>query len=265
MEQEDFSKYNGEGTTLRKAQLRMLDILVEVDKICKKHNIAYWIDYGTLLGAVRHGGFIPWDDDMDICVFRKDMKKLRKILIKELPDHLVYQDCKNDNNYPLVISKIRELNSILIEEGLTNLTYNGIFIDIMAIEPIPSLKLKRRLDYFYGHIVRGIHNYYNNKPFEKIKCLLSYLPISLIILIVRLVTKFKKNSQYGRIYGWNFYHLLSPSDILPCKPITFEGREFMGVNNPDSYLSKLYGDYMQIPPEDKRQVHALKIEFLDEK
>ena len=64
--EEDFSKYNGEGTMLRKAQLRMLDILVEVDKVCKRHNIPYWVDYGTLLGAVRHGGFIPWDDDLDI-------------------------------------------------------------------------------------------------------------------------------------------------------------------------------------------------------
>ena len=82
---EDFSKYNGEGTILRKAQLRMLDMLIEVDKICRKYNIQYWLDFGTLLGAVRHQGFIPWDDDLDICVLRKDYKRLRKVLIAELP------------------------------------------------------------------------------------------------------------------------------------------------------------------------------------
>lgn len=93
--QEDFSKYNGEGTTLRKAQLRMLDILIEVDKICRKHNIPYWLDSGTLLGAVRHGGFIPWDDDMDICVMRKDYKLLKKYLSEELSDKFCFYRLDN--------------------------------------------------------------------------------------------------------------------------------------------------------------------------
>ena len=70
--EEDFSKYNGEGTMLRKAQLRMVDILVAIDKVCRDNGINYWIDYGTLLGAVRHKGFIPWDDDIDICVLTED-------------------------------------------------------------------------------------------------------------------------------------------------------------------------------------------------
>ena len=83
---EDFSKYNGEGTMLRKAQLRMLDILIAVDKICRKHNIPYWLDYGTLLGAVRHGGFIPWDDDLDISMMKEDYDRFLTIASKELPE-----------------------------------------------------------------------------------------------------------------------------------------------------------------------------------
>ena len=89
---EDFSQYNPEGSTLRKAQMRMLEMLVEVDTICRKHNIPYWIDFGTLLGAVRHKGFIPWDDDMDISVYEKDYNRLREVLVKELPETRVYQD-----------------------------------------------------------------------------------------------------------------------------------------------------------------------------
>ena len=69
---DDFSKFNGEGTVLRRAQMREVAILQEVDKICRKHGIKYWIDFGTLLGAVRHGGFIPWDDDLDISMLSSD-------------------------------------------------------------------------------------------------------------------------------------------------------------------------------------------------
>ena len=94
---EDLSKYNPEGSTLRKAQLRMLNILIEVDKICRKHKIEYFLDSGTLLGAVRHGGFIPWDDDLDIAIRREDWHKLRIALQNELPANLCYHDWTNDS------------------------------------------------------------------------------------------------------------------------------------------------------------------------
>lgn len=79
---EDFSVYNGENTILRKAQLRMLEILVQVSSICDKHSIPYWIDYGTLLGAVRHNGFIPWDDDLDISILKKITLNFQKFYKK---------------------------------------------------------------------------------------------------------------------------------------------------------------------------------------
>ena len=88
---EDFSCYNGEGTELRKMQIRILEIMVEIDKLCRKHDIKYWLDGGTLLGAVRHGGFIPWDDDLDICMMQEDYEKFIEIAPKELPEHLLLQ------------------------------------------------------------------------------------------------------------------------------------------------------------------------------
>ena len=93
---EDLRKYNPEGSTLRKAQMRMLDILLVVDKIFRKHHIEYWLDGGTLLGAVRHGGFIPWDDDLDINVRVSDISRIRKVLQSELPKNLCYQDVTTD-------------------------------------------------------------------------------------------------------------------------------------------------------------------------
>ena len=97
---EDFAKYNGEGTPLRKAQLCMLNILIEIDRICRKHDIPYWLDSGTLLGAVRHGGFIPWDDDVDIAIMRSDYPRLKEYLTEELPKDLILQDSINEPNYP---------------------------------------------------------------------------------------------------------------------------------------------------------------------
>jgi lipopolysaccharide cholinephosphotransferase len=133
---EDFSKYNGEGTTLRKAQLRMLDILIEVDKIFRKHNIPYWLDFGTLLGAVRHGGFIPWDDDMDITVMRKDYKRLRKILQKELPEQFVFQDETTDKYYPVQFGKVKDRKSIIEEFPPLNkhVKERGLFVDLFLVE-----------------------------------------------------------------------------------------------------------------------------------
>ncbi len=83
---EDLSNYNKEGTILRQAQNRLLEILLEIDRICRKHNIPYFINGGNALGAVRHGGFIPWDDDIDINLKREDYLKLIKIIEKELPN-----------------------------------------------------------------------------------------------------------------------------------------------------------------------------------
>ena len=117
---EDLRKYNPEGSTLRKAQMRMLEILKIVDSIFSKHHIDYYLDGGTLLGAVRHGGFIPWDDDIDISVRREDFSRIKRVLQKELPDNLVFQDRFTDWNLPVLIAKVRDKNSYYYEEECTN-------------------------------------------------------------------------------------------------------------------------------------------------
>lgn len=106
-------KYNPEGSDLRRMQMKMLDILTEVDKICKKHDIPYWLAGGTLLGAVRHGGFIPWDDDLDIELMREDYLKLIPLLRKELPEKFVVQTNKTDKNYFLTFAKVRDTQSTI--------------------------------------------------------------------------------------------------------------------------------------------------------
>ena len=153
---EDLTIYNPNGSTLRKAQLRMLDILRVVDAICRKNNIPYFLESGTLLGAVRHGGFIPWDDDLDISVMRTDYPRLRKALQEQLPENIGFQDWTTDCNYPMLIGKIRDKKSYFEEEYSKHLTYKGIYIDVFPLEKVPCWKWKQILDYVYGHCVRGI-------------------------------------------------------------------------------------------------------------
>ena len=100
---------------LRKVQIKQLTILKEIDRICKKHNIDYWLDGGTLLGAVRHRGFIPWDDDIDIAMKASDIKQFETIAQKELPTWLFLQNRQTDPYCKEDITKIRDLNSLYLE------------------------------------------------------------------------------------------------------------------------------------------------------
>ena len=126
---------------LRKVQIKQLTILKEIDRICKKHHIEYWLDGGTLLGAVRHRGFIPWDDDIDIAMKASDLKQFETIAKKELPTWLFLQNRQTDPYCKEDITKIRDLNSLYIEYSDTfNQPYEmGIFVDIFPMIPYPSI------------------------------------------------------------------------------------------------------------------------------
>lgn len=258
---EDLSKYNPDGSTLRKAQLRMLDILKEVDRICRKHNIPYFLESGTLLGAVRHGGFIPWDDDLDITIMKKDYPRLRKYLMDELPDTFVLQDTKSDPNYPMLLAKIRDTKSYF-EEGYTDkIKYKGIYIDIFTLEKVSCWKWKQFLDYVYGHSVRSIHNYYSKK--DKMFSTIVFPFAWLAVKMTRAINFFIPTTKYSYEYGRKTYVRYDIKDIFPLKEIQFEDGFFFAPHNHDALLKECYGDYMQIPPKEKRAVHTNKIEFYD--
>jgi lipopolysaccharide cholinephosphotransferase len=260
--EEDFSKYNGEGTVLRKAQLRMLDILVEIDRIFRKHNIPYWLEGGTLLGAVRHGGFIPWDDDLDICVEKKDMRKIKSVLKKELPSNFVFQDRFTDYRLPVPFAKVRDNYSFVKEEYSENFKNSGLFVDIIPVEKIVSARIKGWLDYLYGHCIRSIHLAHKSTC-DLILSYILYLPARLSVAIIRFFTHLIKCDKIGHIYGWRSYSLIPSKDIYPLKEIPFEGKSFFAPSDIDDYLSCLFHDYMSIPPEEKRITHAIDIDFFD--
>lgn len=258
---EDLSIYNPEGSTLRKGQLRMLEIAKEFDRICQKNSITYWLMSGTLLGARRHGGFIPWDDDFDVGVKKEDYKKLLTCLEKQLPPHYKVQTRETDPNYVYYFAKIRDLKSYIWEENSSDrgYKYNGLFIDVFPFEPI-CLNKKRKiiLDRFHcryvfasknGIIWRWISNFF-------------FLITSVVIYVLRLVERFTKNN-FSHGYGIGFY---APHNLTTCFPVSkikFEDYEFNAPNDVDQYLTNEYGDFMIIPPTDKRQIHSSRIKVFD--
>ncbi len=258
---EDFSQYNPEGSILRKAQQRMMEILKVIDAICQKHHIQYFLDGGSLIGAVRHSGFIPWDDDLDIAVMKEDFLKLRKILQKELPTNLVYQDDTTDPNYPLLIGKVRDKQSYFEEDFTDKLHYKGTYVDIIPMEKVPSVRWKAKLDYWYGHCFRALHNYTDIK--DKIRSSIVFPFAWLLVQGTRLFNKFSSSRQIAHIYGWRAYNSFSYDDVFPVRRMLFENAEICVPKNPDTVLRALFGDYMQIPPKEKRAIHTKRIEFYD--
>jgi lipopolysaccharide cholinephosphotransferase len=263
MGQEDLSSYNAPGTPLRMAQLRMLEIVMVVHEICTKHNIRYWIDYGTLLGAVRHGGFIPWDDDLDISILKSDIKKFTEAMQSHLPENYAYQDWKNERKLTFKVIKIRDKHSYY-EDGIYQkgeLNYDGIFIDVFPVEYVPSKQWKMAVDYYHGRAFRRIRG--KKVPLhEKLISYCMYPFTSALVVFSRLVSATVKSNLFMNTYaGLNLNCAHLNTTIFPLKKISFEGQTFYAPNNPDKYLREIYGDYMTIPPASKRETHALTIQI----
>lgn len=258
--------YNPEGSELRTLQLKMLDILVVVTDICDKHNLPYWVSGGTLLGAVRHGGFIPWDDDIDIELLRPDYLKLLRILPKELPDNLYLQTPK-EKSYRLLFSKVRDRYSIVHseEEDMARYKEKGIFIDIFS-EERSYRWMKNIVDFFYGRAFRRLKR---GRPFHSLKFFYEYAtslvlyPVGvLLIWIARGICAITKPDNILHSYGIGNSTNHNARYMFPVGKVTFEGKEFSAPKEVDTYLRKQYGDYMTVPPKEKRATHFLKVEYI---
>jgi len=263
---EDLSFYNAEGTTLRKAQMIMLQILITFDAICKKNNIPYWLSGGTLLGAKRHKGFIPWDDDLDVEVLQSDYQRLLSVLERELPSDMRLQTKKTDKNYIFEFAKIRDTKSYFAEDQNEkhHFRYNGIFIDIFPVEACLSLCLKHKFD--------RIRIRYTNRKFSKNffgRCfntaIGALLPLYYLYkYTARFLCKLLKIKRYSLSPGIFFYNTRNIDKVFPLKTIEFEGHRFNCPYDTDAYLKSLYGEeYMIAPPFEERLIHASKIEIYE--
>lgn len=275
---------NTQESLVRQAQLITLRILKIVDQVCEKHNLDYWIEGGTLLGAVRNGGFIPWDDDLDIAMPREDYEKFLEIAPKELPEDLFIQNLETTSLAGNTWTQIKDRNSRMVIDRKAKY-HQGIYIDIFPCDIYSENSLKRL---FTESLMKKLYifAYAINAPLKK-----AYLSkiniiknIAKIILKVvffpfaifnkdiiynrnlktrhKRIEKMKKNPKLNYGYGTdilNFDTILDIDIIYPLKKIKFEDGEFMAPNDVHRYLKKIYGDYMQIPPENKRVQHHLEI------
>lgn len=234
------------------AQREAFLILKRVVEVLEKHNLKYVLYYGTLLGAIRHQGFIPWDDDVDIAMPREDYEKFKKIAQQELEEKYFVQDVNTDDEYPSLIAKVRNSETTLIERGYVHLRKmnQGIFIDIFVTEAYDNKKankLRLFLLKVYGRLLlekstgKGLHKFVSKFFSRK--------------WLLKAISKNQKNLSKN---GSGCYNIIENRFLLEkdfyeeyvMQP--FEGVQMRVPAQYDKYLTRCYGDYMQLPSEEKR-------------
>ncbi|SHJ80753.1 lipopolysaccharide cholinephosphotransferase [Clostridium amylolyticum] len=257
-------------TDIKTVQDIMLQILKEVDRICSKHNIKYFLSDGTLLGAIRHGGFIPWDDDLDISMLREDYNRFKEIAPKELSKKYFFQTRDTDSNYDLyhIPLKIRHNGSLLIEEK--NKRYHqGFYIDVFPFDKVPDTSFKAKIQSLAGKLwILKLR--INTDDFPKPRFFLrtfmqllgKLIPTKLIFKLQESAIKLSKGSKsttytYGAELIWD--KEFEEKDLFPLERRKFENGYFLTPNNSDKILTISYGNYMVLPPENERTVHAIEI------
>ena len=261
---------------LRELQLALLDILIEVDKFCRKNKITYSITYGTLLGAVRHKGFIPWDDDLDIMMPRKDMERFLELFPKSGARFTsLYNTVTEDSQCILCYAKVQDNTSVCFEQKRRFALKTGINIDIFPVDNAPA---DPAMHYQFARTVSRLRHrmYLSQRPF---------FPYSFHDpLIPKIQAHRRTPDQWFHIcedYLTQYNGIESPY----CGPISggmgtreiydrhvfdeyteveFEGHKFMAVKEWDAFLRGQFGDYMQLPPLKDRKTHAIIAYFKED-
>lgn len=257
---------------LKKIELEMFKYYLA---ICEKHDLKYFLIGGTLLGAVRHKGFIPWDDDIDIGMPRPDYEKFLLVAQKELPEHIFLQTHNTDIEYPNCFAKLRNSDTTFIETSCKNLKINhGIYIDIFPLDGCCiSPYWKYRLFSFKQRLYNSkINQLYNLPKYEftskilKFKHYISQVVVNLLVqnfnsAIYGRDELYKSYDYYQSKYVSNYGGLCGFREVVLRDLFgegvrgTFEGLPVNIPTKANDYLTQIYGDYMKFPPIEQQKPH----------
>lgn len=243
---------------LKGAQQVMFDMMKVVHEICEANDIAYWLCDGTLLGAIRHKGFIPWDDDSDIGFLRKDYDKFLKVAEKSLPPQFKletkekYIDVKHNWSKMCYYDEFEWIDE-------QNVTRRGLSIDLFPYDYVKNSGTFTPIEKFVHRFARIEYPSETNTPKEKLGRFINNVGIH------NYYKKFNKETDYltygieTTFYGFSF---LEKRDLFPLKKADFWGFSFSVPNDSDAYLTKTYGDYMVLPKDSEKRIHMLDIQYI---
>lgn len=253
----------------KELQKYILDILLAIDKVCREHNLTYYLIAGTMLGAVRHKGFVPWDDDADVALPRKDYNILVKHANEWLPKRYELVSGMQDPMYPYQFARIQDRETTYILRRRFNFV-GGLPVDVFPLDGMTDDQHRMHSHYRRYNIAKKLLYYSTVDPYKH-----GHGPRSVLVKLVhKLVSqdwahRYMNNIQ--REFDYDSSKLVADHDnkpergILPKEvygkptPVMFEGHELMGVQNPDAYLRYCYGDYMKMP----KQIPAQNFRYLD--
>lgn len=259
-------KYNPEGSPLRNAQHRMVELMSLFDEFCQENALKYWLDFGTLLGAARHGGFIPWDDDVDVMMPFDDYVRMKKLMLKNKG---IYRDAilqcnETDPGFFASWMTLRDLKSEYIQDSnLHNRRkYRGLQIDIFPCVNYYAPPLMAFCRHYQNWLIDRPLIRSSNISSSPLSVLISYKIFHKVILpLCNAVGRLFKHDEFRFYYGVPFESKRKLKNIYPLTKISFENIEFSAPANVSAYLTDIYGDWQKIPPADKIVTHNVEVVF----
>lgn len=247
----------------------MLATLKAVDQVCRKHGLTYFLIDGTLLGAIRHQGFIPWDDDVDIAMPRGDYEKFEALAQQELGEDYFVQTPRTDPHYRLfyIPLKVRDNHSTLVED-YGRRYHQGVYVDVFPFDALSAdeaRETKRKrwihlLDVAKGPLRKQGIPWPRFLARTALQLCGRLIPDRAVIAYIeRAKAENRQKSPCGRFtYGFElpWRQVFDADELFPPIEVSFEGERFYAPRDPQAVLCKLFGDYMQLPPEDQRRTHA---------